>query len=99
MKKYSGTYGLLAVSVFLQSLCTVWPGLTESLAFNANAGLWAVVGLLFHAVSHGSWDHLLGNYVFGMPYMLYLEHKLGTRRFLSFYAICALTSLGQHDWV
>lgn len=37
---------------------------------------WKFVTLFTHMLSHSSWSHLLGNYLFGAPYMIYLEYRL-----------------------
>lgn len=44
-------------------------------------------------LSHGYWGHLWGNLAVGLPVMLYLEPKLGTKRFLKAYFLCGLGSM------
>lgn len=91
MNKLSGTMELLLVSVLLQLLCTIDPNIMDALAFTP-ISLTAPLTLLTHMVSHGNWMHLLGNFSFGLPFMLFLENKLGKSRFLSFYVLCGLGS-------
>lgn len=50
--------------------------------------IWKFVTFFTHMVSHGSWDHLFGNFIFGAPFMLYLEHKLkNTKTFVRLYFV------------
>lgn len=42
--------------------------------------VWRFVTLFTHMVSHSSWAHLLGNFVFGAPYMFYLEKRLNSSK-------------------
>lgn len=91
MKKLSGTIELLLLSLILQAICTLYPAFTEYLAFVPNQ-LSGWIGLISHMVAHANWPHLLGNFGFGLPFMLYLEHKLGKKAFLEFYFICGIAS-------
>jgi membrane associated rhomboid family serine protease len=91
MMKYKANLSLLALCVLLQVLCTVYPALTEHLAF-APFHLVGWLGLLSHMVAHANWPHLLGNFSFGLPFMLYLEHKLGSKRYTLFYILCGAGS-------
>lgn len=53
-----------------------------------------VLTILTHMISHGSLEHLLGNYLFGFPYMLYLEYRLkSTVKFLWLFFVFGLASL------
>lgn len=67
------TIALFLVSVL--SLLLFDPSVTAYL-YNEPSWVWRFVSVFTHMVSHGSWDHLLGNFIFGAPFMLYLEHKL-----------------------
>jgi len=55
------------------------------------------VKLFSHMVSHGNWKHLLGNFIYGFPYMLYIEHKMQDwKRFLKIFFFCGwIALLGQ----
>lgn len=57
------------------------------------------VRLILHMVSHGNLKHLLGNFLFGLPYMLYAEYRLQShKRFLKLFFYTGLAALlGQ--WV
>jgi len=49
---------------------------------------WKFVTLFTHIVSHGNWSHLIGNFIFGGPYLLYLEHKLkSTKKFVRLFFV------------
>lgn len=71
--------------------------MTTAYLANESSWVWWFVSLFTHMVSHGNWGHLLGNYIMGMPYMLYLENRLNdTKLFVRLFFIlgfCAL--LGQ----
>ena len=62
------------------------------LAFDATQWT-APLTLITHMVAHGNWEHLLGNFGFGLPFMLFLERKLGKEAFLRFYVICGLAAV------
>ena len=55
------------------------------------------VKLFSHMVSHGNWKHLMGNFIYGFPYMLYIEHKMQDwKRFLKIFFFCGwIALLGQ----
>lgn len=52
------------------------------------------LNLITHMFSHANWAHLMGNYMFVFPYALYLEHKIGQRKFLYAWIACGLTAVG-----
>lgn len=55
--------------------------------------VWRFVTLFTHMVSHGSWDHLIGNFSFGAPFMIYLENKLkDTKKFVRLFFAIGLCS-------
>jgi membrane associated rhomboid family serine protease len=89
MMKFKANLFLLSLCTALQALCTIYPGLIEHLAF-IPAYLAGWLGLLPHMVAHANWPHLLGNFSFGLPFMLYLEHRLGSKRYAMFYVLCGL---------
>lgn len=51
------------------------------------------VNIFTHMFGHGNFQHLMGNFMFMMPYALYLEHKQGKGRFVSCWLIAGLTAL------
>ena len=67
------TIALFLVGVL--SLLLFDPVVTAYL-YNEPSWMWRFVNVFTHMVSHGNWDHLVGNFIFGAPFMLYLEHKL-----------------------
>lgn len=93
MMKYRVTLSLLAISVLIQLVATFQPAILPYLAFRPFV-LFGWLGLLTHALAHANWPHLLGNFSFGLPFMLYLENRMGGEDFLKFYALCGLSSAG-----
>ncbi len=86
MTKYKGTFTLLGISIALQVLCTIFPELTDRLCFSMS---WTAPFTLFtHMVGHGGWAHLIGNYSFGLPSMMYLEGRIGRNKFLEVFFLC-----------
>lgn len=61
-----------------------------SFSFAPSHGLEGWFGLVTAMFSHGNWDHLIGNYCFGLPSMLYLETKLGSKKFIEFFLLCGI---------
>jgi len=92
MKKYPATTFLLATSLFLQVLFTLFPSTMDFFAFNPSAGPFGWIGLITYQVSHGSWSHLIGNFTFGLPFLVFLEGKLGRKKLLEFYFLCGLAA-------
>lgn len=92
MKKFPATTFLLGVSILLQVLFSVCPPLMDFLSFHPSQGPLGWAGIITYQVSHGSWSHLIGNFKFGLPFMLYLEYRLGRKQFLEFYFICGIAS-------
>jgi membrane associated rhomboid family serine protease len=85
MKKYPATFFLLLTSIVVQFILSRHPSLMAYFAFNPSLGVLSILGLITHMVSHGSWGHLIGNFTFGLPFLLFLEHRLGKEKTLEFY--------------
>jgi membrane associated rhomboid family serine protease len=87
------TIAILLLSVALQCLCDRIPGLDSYLAYQPNLEApRALIGLVTHMFAHGGWAHLIGNYEYGLPFMLFVEHKLGKRGLLEAFILCGLAS-------
>ena len=84
------TKRILIISIALQLLCTAVPGLTTYLAFHPEWGALALPGAIIHMFAHGSWGHLMGNYMSGLPFMLYLESRIGSRHMWRHFISCGL---------
>lgn len=95
-KHCSGTLLIIGVSVVLQVLQDFYPQFLEYQAFSPLQGCWCLISLFLHMVSHAGWSHLMGNFMFSLPFMLYLERGLGKNRFLQFYMLCGLAGAGVH---
>jgi membrane associated rhomboid family serine protease len=86
---------LLSIAVMLQCLCSIDPTLVDKLAYDPAAHI-SIFQIITHILAHASWEHLMGNFLFGLPFMVYLENKLGSKRFLEFYMLCGLGGLLLH---
>lgn len=74
------TIGLFLVGVLSLSL---FDPTTTAYLYSEPLLRWKFVTLFTHMLSHGSWPHLIGNYLFGAPYMFYLEYRLkSTKKFI-----------------
>jgi membrane associated rhomboid family serine protease len=93
---YKASIGLFLVSALIQMVCDKFPDLTNLLAFVPDRGAAGMVGLVTYQLAHVGWAHLLGNFSFGAPALLYLERMLGSKRMLEFYFICGLGSALVH---
>ena len=60
-------------------------------------GIMWFIRIFTHMVSHGNLRHLLGNFLFGLPFMLYAEYRLQDhKKFLKLFFYCGLAAvLGQ----
>jgi membrane associated rhomboid family serine protease len=82
--RFKGTLRLLGISIVLQVLITIWPNLENYLGFDVTKW-WAPISFWTAMVTHGGWHHLIGNYLFGLPAMMWLEAKYGMRRMLDIF--------------
>lgn len=52
------------------------------------------IRIISHMVSHGNLRHLLGNFLFGLPFMLYAEYRLKShKKFLKLFFYTGLAAL------
>jgi membrane associated rhomboid family serine protease len=73
------------VSLFIIGVISLllFPPTTTAYIYSEPSVIWRFVSFFTHMVSHGGWAHLLGNFMFGFPYMFYLEYKLkSTKKFI-----------------
>lgn len=84
---------LTAMLLFIFCLIqiTLPPALT-ALQWEDIGTLKFLINLISHMFAHGNWGHLLGNFIFGFPYMLYLEYKVGWRRALGCFFVGGLAA-------
>ena len=52
-----------------------------------------LVGILTHMFTHAGWDHFLGNFMWVAPFAIYLEGKIGAKKFLVTWFITGLGGL------
>lgn len=83
------------ISFFLIGLA-----LLLALPVNAVALIWSehgtlkfILNMLTHMFAHANLDHLLGNYIFVFPYALYLEYKVGFKRFCKIWLLAGFGAL------
>jgi membrane associated rhomboid family serine protease len=96
LKNYPATLAILATSVVLECLCQLMPSLRATLALSLHLTLRSMAQLVTYQLSHGGWEHLLGNFAFGLPFMLFLEKRLGRNGFLKFYFATGVASALGH---
>jgi membrane associated rhomboid family serine protease len=90
MTKYRTTFRILSACVLIECLCQVFPTLRDFLAFNPGAGWFGWFGLMTHMFAHGGWAHLIGNFMFGLPFMMYLETRVGHKNLFTLYVLTGL---------
>jgi len=79
---------LVLFLVGVVSMITLDPAIT-AYSHQEPSIIWRFTNLFTHIVSHANWEHLIGNFLFGGPYLLYLEQqvksaKTFTRAFFGF---------------
>jgi membrane associated rhomboid family serine protease len=89
--KYPGTLFLLLMCVAVRLLNDFVPSTTLILAFEAR-GWTGWGGIVSHMFTHASWDHLIGNFKFGLPFMIYLESRLGSAKMQQYFVLCGITA-------
>jgi membrane associated rhomboid family serine protease len=86
------TLSLLLVGILIQCLASLHPSVVDRLALSPALSLLCLVRLFTHMLAHAGWGHLIGNFSFGLPFMLYLESRLGSKKFLVHYVACGIGS-------
>lgn len=85
------TFALFLVGVI--SLILFDPSVTAFYYTKPDSIMW-FVRLLTHMVSHGNFRHLMGNFMFGLPFMLYAEYRLNdAKKFLKLFFYTGLAAL------
>lgn len=82
------TLGLFIIGVFF-----MWfvPPMNSALIFSSFPSIHFWLTVITSILSHGSWSHLLGNFIFGFPYMAMLEDYIkDTKKFLYLYFMCGI---------
>jgi len=93
--KMKMTIKIALVCFIIQYLADLFPILTSFLAFSADTPL-ALLQVITHMFAHADWNHFLGNFSFGLPFMVYLEYKWGGEKLLDLYVKTGLASLALH---
>lgn len=55
-----------------------------------------LINLIMHQLSHGDIWHLLGNFMYGAPYMLYAEYRLGWKKVTIAFFFTGLIAAALH---
>lgn len=90
------TLKILSLCVLLQLAAEVMPLLPYLLAFSAMSFPLCIFQTITHMFAHAGWGHLIGNFMFGLPFMVYLEHKIGHDKLLDVFVVSGLGSLFLH---
>jgi len=70
---------MFTIILFLISLALL--PLSPQFVLNFKDPLWqTLINMIMHQVAHGDVWHLLGNFMYGAPYMIYAEFKLGWKK-------------------
>lgn len=87
--KYPGTLFLLLACVSVRLLNDCFPDTTLMLAFEARGWTgWAAI--VSHMFTHAGWGHLIGNFKFGLPFMAYLESRVGRSSMEQYFVLCGI---------
>lgn len=94
---------MMIFALLLVSLALL-PVPLDLIALNFNEmGTWKfVLNMFTHQLGHANLPHLVGNYMFMLPYAIYLEARLGRMNFLAFYFLTGFLAafsqvLGAHS--
>jgi membrane associated rhomboid family serine protease len=93
--------GLVTVTLFVIGLAflALVPPETSAFYYDAPRDFLWYLNLITHMLSHGNMRHLLGNFIFGFPYMMYAEYRTrSSRKFLALYALCGFGALSL-QWI
>ena len=93
--KYKMTLKIFLFCFIIQTICSIFPSLTYYLAFNLSSPL-SIFQLISYQFAHAGWPHFLGNFAFGLPFMVYVEYKLGSEKMLRSYLACGIAALVLH---
>lgn len=87
---------MATLSLFIVGLLSLLFFSPEQTAFLYSLPIgWEMFARAFtHMVSHANMQHLTGNFCFGLPYMLYLEHRMkSTKKFIRIFVGFGLVAL------
>lgn len=88
---------MATLGLFLTSVLSllIFDPFTTAYLYDEPSLLWRFVTLFTHIVSHGSLAHLLGNFIFGLPYLFYMEYRLKSpKKFIRLFF-----ALGIYAWL
>lgn len=87
---------MITLALFLTgvvSLLLFEPSVTAFYYTKPDGIMW-FIRIVSHMVSHGNFRHLMGNFMFGLPFMLYAEYRLqDSKKFLKLFFYTGLAAL------
>lgn len=90
--KFPMTLKIFSLCLIVNIVVGVFPSLIGILA----ATSYNPFGLITYQFTHAGWLHLISNFFFGLPFMVYVEKRIGEKKMLEAYLICGLGSALLH---
>lgn len=87
---------MVTIALFLVGVVSLFlfhPNVTAFYYTKPDSIMW-FIRIITHMVSHGNFRHLMGNFLFGLPFMLYAEYRLNdAKKFLKLFFYTGLAAL------
>lgn len=104
IRRHAGFLSLLIVSLVLLVGEMIVPGVMDIAVLVGPlykyglipTSFQALLSIFLYQVGHAGFGHLFGNFFFIAPFALYLEPRLGTRKFLNLFFACGIGSALLH---
>lgn len=80
------------IGLILLPLPTDW----VALIWSEHGSIKFFINMITHMFAHGNLMHLMGNYMFVLPSALWVEHKLGKKRFTEIWLFTGMIALFSH---
>lgn len=96
--KNKTTLKIFSLCLFLQTIQSFFPSFLDyqvlSFSYLTSIKSWPLFlfTLLGHMFSHANWPHLCGNFTIGIPCLLLLERRIGSKETLNLYIITGLVA-------
>jgi len=85
---YPATVAILLICLLVQIACELFPSLRDLLCLTSSQP-W---GILTYQFAHAHWPHFIGNFMFGLPFLAFLESRIGGRRLVLWYVLSGAIS-------
>lgn len=96
IKQHRAFLSIIGINLALWTASLLVPNLPEWLGLNAER-LWLLPTYVTCLFAHAGFGHLFGNMLFVLPWAIYLEPKIGSRRFLAAWLITGVA--GDLGWL